>query len=156
MSNRSSVEVLGKGIVEDERHIAGGHRPLKPTAANNERHHWAPNCDSCAFKSTRFALATSRDAAYLTSGLDTSPIPRKRINAMKTTVKSISITRPFQLAGMAKPHPAGTFDLRIDEEPIDVMWEAYHRTMTLILKSNGLIEAWPISEEDLEKVLAVS
>jgi len=38
---------------------------------------------------------------------------------MKTTVKSISFTRPFQLAGMAKPHPAGTFDLRIDEEPIE-------------------------------------
>ncbi|MBA8801101.1 hypothetical protein FHW77_004856 [Agrobacterium sp. RC10-4-1] len=72
---------------------------------------------------------------------------------MKTTKKSVTIVRPFQLAGMTRPHPPGTFELWIDEEPLDVMWEAYHKTMTLILTSNGLIEAWPITEEELERTL---
>ncbi len=73
---------------------------------------------------------------------------------MKTTVKSINIGRPFQLPGMARPHAPGVFELQIDEEPIDVTWEAYHSTMTLILSSDGLIEAWPISKEEFERTLA--
>lgn len=56
---------------------------------------------------------------------------------------------------MTVPHPPGTFDLQIDEEPLDVVWEANHRTMTLILTSNGLIEAWPVSEEELDKAMSV-
>lgn len=74
---------------------------------------------------------------------------------MKTIVKSVTISRPFQLPGMTVPHPPGTFDLQIDEEPLDVVWEANHRTMTLILTSNGLIEAWPVSEEELDKAMSV-
>jgi len=72
---------------------------------------------------------------------------------MKTTTKSVTIVRPFQLAGMTVPHQPGTFELQIDEEPLDVVWAAYHKTMTLILTSNGLIEAWPITEEELERTL---
>lgn len=75
---------------------------------------------------------------------------------MKTTVKSIKIDRPFQLPGMAQPHPPGVFEMQIDEEPIDVSWEAYHTTMTLILPSDGLIEAWPVSKEEFERTLAPS
>jgi hypothetical protein len=55
---------------------------------------------------------------------------------------------------MAAPHPPGTFELQIDEEPLDVVWEAYHRTMTLFLTSDGLTEAWPVSEEELDKPMA--
>lgn len=29
-------------------------------------------------------------------------------------------------------------------QPIDLTWEAYHTTMTLLLSSNGLTEAWPV------------
>jgi hypothetical protein len=75
---------------------------------------------------------------------------------MNTTVKSITIIRPFQLPGMAQPHPPGVFELQIDEEPIDVTWEAYHTTMTLLLSSNGRTEAWPVSREEFEKTLAPS
>lgn len=73
---------------------------------------------------------------------------------MKTTVKSVNIVRPFQLPGMVKPHPPGIFDLQIDEDPIDVTWEAYHTTMTLILTSDGLSEAWPVSKEEFDRTLA--
>jgi hypothetical protein len=73
---------------------------------------------------------------------------------MKTVVKSINIGGPFKLPGMARPHAPGVFELQIHEEPIDVTWEAYHTTMTLILSSDGLIEAWPISKEEFERTLA--
>jgi hypothetical protein len=75
---------------------------------------------------------------------------------MKTTVKSITSVWPFQLPGMAHPHPSGVFDLQIDEEPIDVTWEAYQTTMTLLISSNGCTKAWPVSGEEFEKVLAPS
>jgi len=75
---------------------------------------------------------------------------------MKTTVKTITVTRQFQLPGMAQPHPPGVFELQIDEDPIDVTWEAYHRTMTLLISSNGRTEAWPVSQEELDKTLAPS
>lgn len=74
---------------------------------------------------------------------------------MKTITKSITILQPFQLAGMREPHAPGTFELQIDEDPIDVVWEAYHRTMTLILSSNGLTEMWPMSDEELQRTSGV-
>ncbi|MBB6165206.1 MULTISPECIES: hypothetical protein [Rhizobium] len=73
---------------------------------------------------------------------------------MKTTVKTVTIDRPFQLPRMAEPHLPGTFELQIDEEPLDVVWEGYHRTVTLFLTSDGLTEAWPVSEEKLAKAMA--
>lgn len=57
---------------------------------------------------------------------------------------------------MAQAHPPGVFELQIDKEPIDVTWEAYHTTMTLLLSSNGRTEAWPVSREEFEKTLAPS
>lgn len=74
---------------------------------------------------------------------------------MKTTIKSITIPQPFQLAGMREPHAPGTFELQIDEDPIDVVWEAYHRTMTLILSSHGLTEMWPMSDEEIHRTSGV-
>lgn len=82
--------------------------------------------------------------------------PDRNRAVMNITVKSITIIRPFQLSGMAQPHPPGVFELQIDEEPIDVTWEAYHTTMTLLLSSNGRTEAWPVSREEFEKTLAPS
>lgn len=77
--------------------------------------------------------------------------PDRNGAVMNITVKSITIIRPFQLPGMAQPHPPGVFELQIDEEPIDVTWEAYHTTMTLLLSSNGRTEAWPVSREEFKK-----
>lgn len=57
---------------------------------------------------------------------------------------------------MAQPHPPGIFDLQIDEEPVDVTWQAYHTTMTLLLSSNWRTEAWPVSREEFERTLAPS
>jgi hypothetical protein len=75
---------------------------------------------------------------------------------MKTTVKTITVTRQFQLPDMAQPHPPGVFELQMDEEPVDVTREAYHRTMTLLVSSIGRTEGWPVSQEEFEKTLAPS
>ena len=71
-----------------------------------------------------------------------------------TTVKSITFDHPFRIPGMDRDHPAGTFELRIAREPLDVWWEAYHETMTLILTSGGLVEAWNVKAAELEAALA--
>jgi hypothetical protein len=73
----------------------------------------------------------------------------------RTSTHTITFQRSFLLPGMEVPHTAGTFELQIQEEPIDVVWEAYHRTLTIMLTSAGRVEAWPVSETDLENALAV-
>jgi hypothetical protein len=55
---------------------------------------------------------------------------------------------------MDRPHRPGQCDLQVDEEPLDVMWNGYHRTLTLMLTSDGLMEAIVVSEADLDAALA--
>ena len=71
-----------------------------------------------------------------------------------TTVKSVTFDHPFRIPGMDRDHPPGTFELRISREPLDVSWEAYHETMTLMLASGGLVEAWNVNAAELEAALA--
>jgi hypothetical protein len=71
-----------------------------------------------------------------------------------TTVKSVTFDHPFRIPGMDRDHPPGTFELRISREPLDVSWEAYHETMTLMLTSGGLVEAWNVNAAELEAALA--
>lgn len=73
---------------------------------------------------------------------------------MATHSRSVTFEHPFKLPGSPEVHPAGTFELRVDEEPLDVMWEAYHTKMVLMLPSGGRMEAWALSEDDLEAALA--
>jgi hypothetical protein len=70
----------------------------------------------------------------------------------RSSSRSITFAHPFQLPGMTAPHPAGTFELQVQEEQLDVMWEAYRQTMTLMLTSRGAVEAWPVTAEELKTV----
>lgn len=72
----------------------------------------------------------------------------------RTSTRAVTFQKSFLLPGVEAPHAAGTFELQMREEPIDVMWEAYHRTLTIMLTSAGRLEAWPVSETDLENALA--
>jgi hypothetical protein len=69
-------------------------------------------------------------------------------------VEAITFHNPFRLAGMDHDHAPGVFDLEITEEPLNVMWEAYHRTMSLMLTSGGMTEAIKVTPEDLAAALA--
>jgi hypothetical protein len=71
----------------------------------------------------------------------------------RSSSRSVTFQRPFKLAGMDEAHPPGTFELRVEEEPLDLMWDAYHTTMTLMLSARGSMSAWPISAADLEAAL---
>lgn len=72
----------------------------------------------------------------------------------RTSVEAVTFQNNFRLPGMDSDHPPGVFEVQITEEPLNVMWEAYHRTMTLMLTSGGLVEAINVTAEDLEAALA--
>lgn len=75
------------------------------------------------------------------------------MNMSSTTVRLVTFHHPFRVPGMDNDHPSGTFELRVSREPLDVSWEAYHETMTLMLTSGGLVEAIKVNTSDLEAAL---
>ncbi|MBP1844602.1 hypothetical protein J2046_002861 [Rhizobium petrolearium] len=72
----------------------------------------------------------------------------------RTSVEAVIFHNSFRLPGMDRDHPPGVFEVQITEEPLNLTWEAYHRTMTLMLTSGGIIEAIDVTAEDLEAALA--
>ncbi len=72
---------------------------------------------------------------------------------MKTSVRRVAFQKAFLLPGMDKTHAPGEFDVQVVEEPLDVMWEGYHRTLTIMLTSGGLTEAIGVTEAALDEAL---
>lgn len=68
--------------------------------------------------------------------------------------EQVTFTRPFRLPDMDRPHPAGTFDLVIEREALDLSWPAYRLGITIMLTGNGTTEAWRVSRDDLDAALA--
>lgn len=60
---------------------------------------------------------------------------------------------PFILHGLDRPHPPGTFEIRIRKEPLDVSWAAFVETRTILLTGNGTVEALDVRAEDLEHAI---
>ena len=74
---------------------------------------------------------------------------------MRTTISTVTFNRPFLLPGFDAPHAPGTFEVRSDEERLDTAFEGWHRVMTtLMLRSAGRVEAWPVDPADLAKAIA--
>ncbi len=73
---------------------------------------------------------------------------------IKTSVRRVAFQNTFLLPGMDKAHGPGEFDVQIVEEPLDVMWEGYHRTLTIMLTSGAFTEAVAVTEAALDKALA--
>jgi hypothetical protein len=47
--------------------------------------------------------------------------------------KTVSIDRPFRLSNGTRTHPAGNYEITIEEEPLgDTMFEAFRRISTTI------------------------
>jgi hypothetical protein len=55
---------------------------------------------------------------------------------------------------MDAPHEAGSFELRVEEEDLDVMWQASRSSLSLILTSRGKSESWAVTTDELERALA--
>jgi hypothetical protein len=72
----------------------------------------------------------------------------------RTRVMMVTFRNSFLLPGMEREHAPGVFEVHITEEPLNLMWEAYHRTMMLMLTTGGMTEAIKLTPEDLEAALA--
>jgi hypothetical protein len=72
----------------------------------------------------------------------------------RTSSRTVTFRNAFLLPGMDRAHAPGQFEVQIIEEPIDVSWEAYHRTLTIMLTSGGLTEAVSVSQAHLDEALA--
>jgi hypothetical protein len=70
-----------------------------------------------------------------------------------TAIEWVSFQHPFTLPGLERPHPPGTFEVRVRRELLDVSWTAYLLTRTIMLTDRGMIEALEVRTEDLAAAL---
>jgi hypothetical protein len=71
----------------------------------------------------------------------------------RVSSRSVTFTRPFRLPGMLSDHPAGTFEVWLEEDLLDVSWEAYSGVTTILLGGRGRVESWVVKPDDLEAAL---
>ncbi|MCR6636883.1 hypothetical protein [Devosia sp.] len=64
--------------------------------------------------------------------------------------RSVTYRFPFKLPGMEEPHAPGTFEVRVEEEQFDVVWEARRPWLTILLPYLGRTEALPVTAGALE------
>jgi hypothetical protein len=73
--------------------------------------------------------------------------------------KTVNIDRPFRLSNGTRNHPAGDYEITIEEEPLgDLMFEAFRRVSTTIYlpETTGQIgfgEMLDIDPRELERLL---
>ncbi len=65
----------------------------------------------------------------------------------------VTFRRSFSLPGMSAPHTPGTFEVLVDEEQLDVMWNATRARLSIVLPYPGRVEAIPVTAHDLEDAL---
>lgn len=69
------------------------------------------------------------------------------------TQEIVTFTLPFTLPGLDRPHPPGSFCVWERREPLDVSWDAFLVTKTIMLTSRGSVEALDVKAEDLAAAL---
>lgn len=68
--------------------------------------------------------------------------------------RTVSFNHPFKLPGMSDPFRAGTYEVLIERIPLDVSWDAFRTSMTLLLKDGQGLSAWPVTTDELEAALS--
>lgn len=74
--------------------------------------------------------------------------------AMPARARTVTFLAPFTLPGMDKPHKPGTFELRETRRSLDVSWDAYQISLSIMLVDGGTTEALDVSATDLDHALA--
>ena len=69
----------------------------------------------------------------------------------RTTTRRVTFVHAFALSGMS--HAPGTFDLVVEEIPLDVTWEAYRTSCRLMLVDGGTTSALLVTMADVETAL---
>lgn len=67
--------------------------------------------------------------------------------------ETVTFKRPFILPGLDRPHSPGTFRIWERREPLDVSWDAYVVTKTLMLTDGAAVEALDVKADDLDEAL---
>jgi hypothetical protein len=74
--------------------------------------------------------------------------------ALPVRPRTVTFLAPFTLPGMDKPHKPGTFELRETRRSLDVSWDAYQISLSIMLVEGGTTEALDVSLSDLDQALA--
>lgn len=69
------------------------------------------------------------------------------------SIERVTFRHAFMLPGFDRPHPPGSFDVRIDREALDVSWPAYRLALTILLIDGAQLQAVEVKREDLDEAL---
>ena len=79
---------------------------------------------------------------------------RQGAGIIRTRSTLVTFAAPFTLPGLGRAYPAGTYRVEVDEEQLEVSFEAFRRVATtIILSDGGSTQAWPVDPLDLEAAL---
>jgi hypothetical protein len=67
--------------------------------------------------------------------------------------ETVTFKLPFDLPGLGRLHPPGTFRVRERREALDVSWDAFVVTKTIMLTDRGTVEALDVRADDLAAAL---
>lgn len=71
----------------------------------------------------------------------------------KVTTRPVTFKHRFALANMPEAHAPGTFDLVMEQIPLDVSWEAYRTSCRLMLVDGGTTSAIAVTMAEVEAAL---
>lgn len=71
----------------------------------------------------------------------------------KVTTRPVTFRHRFVLANMPEAHAPGTFDLVMEQIPLDVSWEAYRTSCQLMLVDGGTTSAISVTMAEVEAAL---
>ena len=74
---------------------------------------------------------------------------------MTRNSRTVTFHSPFMLLGMSEPHAPGTFEVLVDEEQLDVMWDARRSSTRIMFVYPGRVEAFPVNAIELEKAISL-
>lgn len=77
------------------------------------------------------------------------PATAEGAHSSDEALEFVTFRSPFLLPGLTETYPAGTFEVRVRKEPLDVSWSAFRLVKTIMLTGHGAIEALEVKEDDL-------
>lgn len=74
--------------------------------------------------------------------------------AMPAAPETVTFRASFMLPGLDRPHPPGTYELRETRRRLDVSWDAYQVSLSIMLVQGGTTQALDVQRADLDAALA--
>jgi hypothetical protein len=69
------------------------------------------------------------------------------------TTRSVTFKHRFALANMPEAHAPGTFDLLIEQIPLDVSWDAHRTSCHLMLIDGAMTRSIAVTMAEVEAAL---